>query len=61
MLVESAIKEAARLRDEIQRLEAVDLGVVPRHHKTTVGAPGQPYGRGRHGAFQKRMSTAEQN
>ena len=49
-------EEAARLRDEIQRLEAIELGVVPRHHKATVGAPGQPYGRGRHGAFQQRKS-----
>ncbi len=49
-------EEAARLRDEIQRLEAIELGVVPRHHKAKVGAPGQPYGRGRHGAFQQRKS-----
>ena len=49
-------EEAARLRDEIQRLESIELGVVPRHHKAKVGAPGQPYGRGRHGAFQQRKS-----
>ena len=49
-------EEAARLRDEIHRLESIELGVVPRHHKAKVGAPGQPYGRGRHGAFQQRKS-----
>ena len=49
-------EEAARLRDEIHRLESIELGVAPRHHKAKVGAPGQPYGRGRHGAFQQRKS-----
>ncbi len=42
-------EEAARLRDEIRRLEAVDLGLAPSHSPARIGGPGQPYARkGRH-------------
>ena len=33
-------EEAARLRDEIRRLEGAELGVVPRFHRTSARGPG---------------------
>ncbi|MFQ5959340.1 MAG: UvrB/UvrC motif-containing protein, partial [Alphaproteobacteria bacterium] len=55
-------EEAARLRDEIRRLEAVDLGLAPsRHPAAAIGGPGQAYARekggrpkGRKGKSRKR-------
>jgi excinuclease ABC subunit B len=38
-------EEAARLRDEIRRLEAVDLGLPARLGPAAIGGPGQPYAR----------------
>ncbi len=38
-------EEAARLRDEIRRLEAVDLGLAAGRAPARIGGPGQPYAR----------------
>ena len=44
---ELEFEEAARLRDEIRRLEATDLGLAPsaRLRRPAIGGPGQPYAR----------------
>ncbi len=46
---ELEFEEAARLRDEIRRLEAADLGVPERLRPAAIGGPGQPYARKRRG------------
>jgi excinuclease ABC subunit B len=42
---ELEFEEAARLRDEIRRLEAVDLGLAAGRARPRIGGPGQPYAR----------------
>jgi excinuclease ABC subunit B len=46
-------EEAARLRDEIRRLEAVELGVVSTRHGGGIGGAGQPYSRKGRSKFAK--------
>ncbi|MFQ5785739.1 MAG: excinuclease ABC subunit UvrB [Alphaproteobacteria bacterium] len=53
---ELEFEEAARLRDEIRRLETVDLGVAPRHRPAAIGGAGQPYHRERSGRPRSKSS-----
>jgi len=46
---ELEFEEAARLRDEIRRLEALELGVAPSARGRAVGGPGQAFARERGG------------
>ena len=50
-------EEAARLRDEIRRLEATELGVVPRYGRTSVRGPGQAYSREGRSSLRKKPSS----
>ena len=47
-------EEAARLRDEIRRLEAVDLGLAAGRAPARIGGPGQPYARKRRSRKRRR-------
>jgi len=49
-------EEAARLRDEIRRLEATELGIVPRFRAAPVRGAGQAYSREGRSSLRKKKS-----
>ena len=49
-------EEAARVRDEIRRLEATQLGVVPRVRAVPVRGSGQAYAREGRSLLRKKKS-----
>ena len=49
-------EEAARLRDEIRRLEATELGIVPRFRAAPARGPGQAYSREGRSSLRKKKS-----